>query len=257
MAKVNGEGKGTVEEKTNEAGKSATADTRGAEAHHHYGLSTTQMVCDAYGEGVERGVLFMRHSARTFDREIHDLLNPLTDHGRGLSQRFGSLLPKDVRLRGYASPPERCMETAELVLHAHAQGGGQRARVRAVEALGVFYALDQQKMWKGLSLAQGLPNYVEQWFADQVPEDAMMPAPLAVKMILRALVGKLRDNTVQGRHLDICVSHDLSVYTLRHGVGLESVQGPEVEFLDGLLLFEKDGHLRMRSQHGSEVAIDL
>lgn len=246
-----------MQETTNDPGRPNLADTRGAEAHHHFGLDTTQMVCDAYAEGVERGVLFMRHSARTFDREIHDLLNPLTDHGRGLSEKFGSRLPKDVRLRGYASPPERCMETAELVLHAHAQGGGQRARVRAVEALGVFYALDQQKMWKGLSLAEGLPNYVEQWFADQVPVDAMMPAPLAVKMMLRALVGKLKDDSVQGRHLDICVSHDLSVYTLRHGVGLESVQGPEVEFLDGLLLFEKDGHLRMRSQHGSEVAIDL
>ncbi|XOV82534.1 MAG: histidine phosphatase family protein [bacterium] len=238
-------------------GKSAAADTRGAEAHHHYGLSTTQMVADTFDEGVERGVLFMRHSARTFDREIHDLLNPLTDHGRGLSQQFGTRLPKDVHLRGYASPPERCMETAELVLKGHAEAGGQRSRVRALEALGVFYALDQQKMWKGLSLAQGLPNYVEQWFADQVPQDAMMPAPLAVRMILRALVGKLRDNTVQGRHLDVCVSHDMSVYTLRHGVGLEPVQGPEVEFLDGLLLFEKQGHLRMRSQHGGEVAIDV
>ena len=246
-----------MQDTTDNPGKPNLADTRGAEAHHHFGLDTTQMVSDAYSEGVERGVLFMRHSARTFDREIHDLLNPLTDHGRGLSQKFGHRLPKDVRLRGYASPPERCMETAELVLSAHAQGGGERARVRAVEALGVFYALDQQKMWKGLSLAKGLPNYVEQWFADQVPVDAMMPAPLAVKMILRALVGKLKDDSVQGRHLDICVSHDLSVYTLRHGVGLESVPGPEVECLDGLLLLEKDAPLRMRRQQGREVASDV
>jgi hypothetical protein len=233
------------------------SDTRGAEEHHHFGLTTAEMVRDTFADGVDRGVLFMRHSARTFDRNIHDLLNPLTDHGRRLSVQFGSLLPKDVHLRGYASPPERCMETAQLVLDAHTQEGGSAGRVRPVEALGVFYALDQQKMWKGLSLSDGLPHYVGQWFADQVPADAMMPAPVAVNMIVRALVGKLRDDAATGRHLDVCVSHDLSVYTLRHGVGLEDVHGPEVEFLDGLLLFEKDGHLRMRSQYGSEVAIAL
>jgi broad specificity phosphatase PhoE len=234
-------------------------ETKGAENFHHFGRDTTKMVNEVYDSGVQRGVLLMRHSARTFDRNIHDLLNPLTDHGRNLCRRFGAELPKSVRLRGYASPPERCMETAQIVIEAHQQKGGQATRTRPVEALSVFYALDQQKMWKGLSLADDLPSYLAQWFNNEVPADAMMPADLAVQMVLRALIGKLRDSGGEGvpGHLDLCVSHDMTLYTVRHGVGLEPLDGPPVEFLDGLLLFERNNKVFMRSQHGGEVALQV
>jgi len=43
---------------------------------------------------------------------------------------------------------------------------------------------------------------------------------------------------------------------LRHGVGLEPVTGPQVAFLDGLLLFVRDGKTLLRSQYGAEVEID-
>ena len=42
------------------------------------------------------------------------------------------------------------METAELVLAGHESGGGNVTRHRPLEALGVFYALDQMKMWQGM-----------------------------------------------------------------------------------------------------------
>ena len=149
------------------------------------------------------------------------------------------------------------METAQLVIDGHKEGGGAGHRTRPVEALGVFYALDQQKMWKGMSQADTMVDYLDAWFAGAVPEDAMMPAGLAVQMVLRALLGKLR-NAAPGSespHLDLCVSHDMTLYTVRHGVGLEGLDGPDVEFLDGLLLFSRDGRYLMRSQHGAEVEV--
>ncbi len=219
----------------------------------HFGLATAELVREVYAQGAERAVLLMRHSARTFDRSIHDLQNPLTDHGRRLCLQLGEALPKDITLKGYASPPERCMETAQLVITAHEDGGGVGLRTRPVEALGVFYALDQQKMWKGLQQV-GLPDYVGQWFADDVPRDAMMPADVAVQMILRVLCGKLFAEGDK-RQLDLCVSHDMTVYTVRHGLGLEPVTGPDVEFLDGLILFSNAGRLYMRSHHGGEVEV--
>ncbi len=221
---------------------------------NHYGQATAALVNEVYASGVQRAVLLLRHSARTFEPGIHDLLNPLTDHGRDLCRQLGLALPKELRLRGYASPPERCMETAQLVIKAHQAGGGDGGRTRPVEALGVFYALDQQKMWKGLSQADGLADYVSQWFAGNVPIDAMMPAELAVQMVLRALKGKLSEAS-EGPQLDLCVTHDMTVYTVRHGVGLESLDGPKVEYLDGLMLFERDGRLWLRSQHGGEIEI--
>ena len=221
---------------------------------NHYGRATTELVNEAYAGGVNRAVLLLRHSARTFEPDIHDLLNPLTDHGRDLCRQFGRALPKEMHLRGYASPPERCMETAQLVIQAHQAAGGNGGRTRAVEGFGVFYALDQQKMWKGLSLADGLADYLSQWFAGAVPSDAMMPAELAVQMVLRVMAGKLREAS-EGPQLDLCVSHDMTVYTVRHGVGLETLEGPKVEYLDGLLLFERDNRLWLRSQHGGEIEI--
>ena len=83
----------------------------------------------------------------------------------------------------------------------------------------------------------------------------MMPAPLAVDLLMQVLHTKL-DTSVEGRSLDLCVTHDMTVYTMRHGLGLEPVSGPEVEFLDGLILFEKDGKRFVRSHHGGEVRVD-
>ena len=56
-----------------------------------YGQNTVSMV-NIFAKGAERGVLLMRHSAREFNRDINDLLNPLTDHGRQLSVAMARLL---------------------------------------------------------------------------------------------------------------------------------------------------------------------
>ena len=221
----------------------------------HFGHSTIDLINGVFDQGVDRAVVLMRHSARTFDRSINDLLNNLTDHGRSLCRTFGERLPKDIHVRGYASPPQRCMETAEISIASHVENGGEGGRTRPVEALGVFYGLDQQKMWKGLSASDGLQDYVGQWFDGNVAIDAMMPAPLAVNLLMQVLHTKL-DTPMEGRSLDLCVTHDMTVYTMRHGLGLEPVSGPEVEFLDGLVLFEKNGERFVRSHHGGEVRVD-
>ena len=229
----------------------------GVEPEHlsdHFGLATVNMLEQVYAEGVDRAVLLMRHSARTFDRSINDLKNKLTDHGRNLCTQLGTALPKDVHVRGYASPAHRCVETAEKVIEAHGLNGGSVGRTRPAEAFGPFYALDQQKMWKGLSEAPGLAEYVGEWFASQTPVDALMPPEMAVKMITRVMQAKL-GTEMPGKSLDLCVTHDLTIFTVRHGVGLEPVDGPTVEFLDGLVMFEKDGRTWMRSHHGGEVEI--
>ena len=220
----------------------------------HFGRATINLLEDVYAQGADRAVLLMRHSARTFDRSINDLLNQLTEHGRFLCTQMGEGMPKDLHIRGYASPVQRCLDTAEVVMASHAAGGGSVGRTRPVEALGVFYGLDQQKMWKGLSLAEDLATYVGEWFDGKVPDDAMMPPELAVQMILRVLKAKL-DTPFTGKSLDLCVTHDITIFTVRHGVGLEPVDGPSVEFLDGLVLYKKDGRTYMRSHHGGEVEV--
>ena len=233
------------------------ADTADIETRTDYGQQTTKMVNEHFANGGARGVLLMRHSAREFNRDINDLLNPLTDHGRQLAVAMGGALTADIQLRGYASPPERCVETAELLLQGAGCTAATAPQVRAVEALGVFYALDHMRMWKGMSTTEGLEDYLSRWFAGEVADDVMMPPELAVAMVLRVLRGKLDAPALGAKpQLDLCVSHDMTVYTVRQGSGLEPIAAAPVEFLDGLLMYREQGQLLLRSQHGGIVEVD-
>ncbi len=224
-----------------------------------FGDASARMTRAIFGEGVERGVLLMRHSAREYRRDVHDLENPLTAEGRSLAARFGASLP-DVNLRGYSSPVMRCRETGALAIEASAaaQRGGVISKVRDIEAFGVFYALDQIRMWKGLRKSDGLADYVGQWFAGKVPQSAMMRPQRAVGMVLEVMLEKLTAPAIQAGtpQLDLCVTHDMTIFTMREGAGLEPVTGPDVRFMDGLLMYEQDDKVFFASQHGGIVEVD-
>ena len=224
-----------------------------------FGDATARMTRAVFSEGVDRAVLLMRHSAREYRPDIHDLENPLTEEGRELAARFGALLP-DVNLRGYSSPVKRCTDTGTLAIGASsaAQRGGVVSRVRDVEAFGVFYALDQIRMWKGLRDAGGLANYVGSWFAGDVSQAAMMNPHRAVAMVLEVMLDKLRAPATRSgqKQLDLCVTHDMTIFTMRHGAGLEPVDAEDVRFMDGLIMLERDGKVYFASQHGGVVEVD-
>ncbi len=219
-----------------------------------FGAATARLIDSVLGARADHAVVLMRHSAREFAPGVHDLANPLTSEGRDLAVQLGAALPKDVTVRGYASPPERCMETAELIIAGHRDRGGAATRHRPVEGLGVFYALDQMKMWRALSAAGGLVPFVEGWVGGDVPVDAMIPAEVAADLILRLLAARLAD-PVHSRQLDICVSHDLTLYMMRHVLLDEPPTGPAVQFLDALVLYRADGETWLTSQHGEPVAV--
>ena len=224
-----------------------------------FGDATARMCNEIFASGVQRGVLLMRHSAREYRRDVHDLENPLTDEGRALAARFGARLP-DVNLRAYSSPVQRCIDTAALAIEVSAANGrgGVVAEVRNVEAFGVFYALDQIRMWKGLRQSAGLAAYVGQWFAGEISQAVMMHPQRAVAMVLEVMLDRLRAQPIEvgARQLDVCVTHDMNIFTMRHGAGLEPVSGPDVRFLDGLLMYEQDGQVFFASQHGGVEAAD-
>ena len=81
-----------------------------------YGLETVKMIKDRFAKGADRGVLLMRHSAREYRRDIHDLQNPLTELGRDLALRMGDMLGTDLKMRGFASTAQRCIDTADLIM---------------------------------------------------------------------------------------------------------------------------------------------
>ena len=219
-----------------------------------YGDATLEQVEAMADDGCNHMVLLMRHSAREFNPDVHDLENPLTDEGRELSQRLGRKLPKAYTLRGYASPAERCVETAQLCLDGHAAEGGSVTRVRPVEGLGVFYVLDQMKMYRVMRDMGTLPQFVSAWSESTIPEDAMIPAQNAAQILMRVVTEKL-NQPVAEKQIDVCVSHDLSLYLVRDRLLRESSEQGPVEFLDALVAFRRDDRVWLQSSRTTPVDI--
>ena len=227
----------------------------GDEASPDYGGRTATLVNELYEEGVDRALLLLRHSAREYVDGRHDLDNPLTDAGRHYAERLGAALPKGATVRAYASPPHRCMETAERMLAGHEAGGGAVTRHRPQEALGVFYALDQMKLWQAMREAGGLVPYVEGWIAGTIGPDIMIPAETAARLLLAVLAEKLQ-NPVADRHLDVCVSHDMTLYLMRTVLLGVPLAAQPVAYLDGLVLFPRAGKLILRSNGADGMTVE-
>lgn len=219
------------------------------------GETTRQLVSQIVDDGVEHIVLLMRHSAREYEPGRHDLLNPLTDEGRDLAHGLGAKLPKSLLIRGYTSPAERCVETAALIMAAHKATGGEAKRNRVMEGLGVFYVLDQMKMFMAMQEAGGLVPFQKNWFTGEVANDIIMPADIAATILGQMINTKL-DETPASKQLDVMVSHDFTLYLVKHMLlGQDSDRYPDVIYLDGIAFFRRNGKTWIQSHH--EEAIEL
>jgi broad specificity phosphatase PhoE len=221
------------------------------------GDKTLELLRKILDEGATHVTLLMRHSAREFEPGRHDLLNPLTDEGRDLARDMGKRLPKSLIVRGYSSPAERCVETADLIMEAHGSSGGRVTRNRPAEALGVFYVLDQMRMFKAMQAEGGQVPLIEKWFKGGVGLDVLMPAEIAARLVAGFAAARLKE-PLERPQLDLLVSHDMTLYTVRDRMLSQSAADHgDIGFLDGLALFERDGQLFMQSHHAGPVAIDV
>ncbi len=219
-----------------------------------FGDTTLSLVEELTDLGANHVVLLMRHSAREFVEGRHDLDNPLTPEGRQLAAHFGKRLPKHFLLRAYASPVERCMETAKIILDAHDEHGGPSTRLRPVEALGIFYVLDQQKMFKSMQ-AHG-DRFLEHWYAGKIDADIMMPANVAAETLAAVALAKFRQRVAEYQ-LDILVSHDWTLYTLRDQLLSQNFNlYGEVNFLDGIAFYQLGEQSYIRSHHGDGILLN-
>ncbi len=225
-------------------------------------------------DGIRNMSVLIRHSAREYDPASHELANPLTAEGRDLAVRLGQKLPKDVTLRGYASPVQRCMETAELVLAGHRSGGGACLEHSALEAFGPFFVLDEAGAVRGMLGAGALRSengalvadglhaasfsgaFVDRWVAGKMPEGTLVPADEAARTVFTAL-REGYSNPPASCHLDVCVTHDMIVLLLMDRLlGLPAAQHT-VEYLDGLVAFQRGGDHWVQSIHGPAVRVLL
>jgi hypothetical protein len=146
------------------------------------------------------------------------------------------------------------VDTAQLCLDGHAAEGGSVTRVRPVEGLGVFYVLDQMKMYRVMRDMGTLPQFVSAWSESTIPEDALIPAQNAAQILMRVVTEKL-NQPVAEKQIDVCVSHDLSLYLVRDRLLRESSDQGPVEFLDALVAFRRDDRVWLQSARTTPVDI--
>jgi broad specificity phosphatase PhoE len=220
------------------------------------GTTTLELVQNVLARGATHIALLMRHSAREYAPGKHDLLNPLTDEGREFSRSLGEKLPKSLLVRGYTSPAERCVETAALIMAGHAGKGGAISRNRIIEALGVFYVLDQMKMYKAMQAEGGLVPLLNAWFGGTLADDILMPPDIAARLVGRLSALKLEPDSGQAK-LDLLVSHDFTLYTIKDRLLAQSpLTYPDVHYLDGVAFFNLNGKTYVQSHHGDPIELN-
>ena len=221
-----------------------------------YGQETLDLVASIMEDGVEHVAIFMRHSARTYIPGLPDFENELTDDGRELACQLGAALPKEATVRGYSSPVNRCVETANLILGGHSDGGGEITRRRQIEGLGNAHILDFNKLAR-LVEEVGMDGLYGRWFDDLVPRDMLLPSKALATITAHIVKDKLQ-RPLGGPQLDILVSHDMNIYPMRHHLLGQTIEDHgSVEYPDAIAFFERDGEVFLQSHHGDAQSLAL
>ena len=178
---------------------------------------------EIFSDGVDRAVLLMHVLGSEYRRDIHDLENPLTAQGRDLASRFGARLP-DVDLRGYSSPVKRCTDTAYnrpgSAAASRGRSGWRGARYYCWRVLcaGSIHACGRDCERRAV-----LPTTWVLGLPVRFLRRPLMRPQRAVSMVLEVMLDKLKAPAVsEGRQLDLCVTHDMTIFYHAARIGLRA-----------------------------------
>ncbi len=182
--------------------------------------------------------MVIRHSER-FGGDIADHGDGLTPHGMVMARELGSRL-NGLGLRLYASPIQRCVDTARLI----AEGAGCGAEVVRSGLLGIpgTYVIDEPEVDRHLA-AMGLKGFAVSWLKGGISPKVMRPCPEGSEMLIRWICGNLYSRS---EGIDIYVGHDLFLTpVLVHYVGYDLEASGFLGFLDGFCLAQEGDGARL------------
>jgi hypothetical protein len=157
----------------------------------------------------------------------------LTPNGHAAAEAFGSRINGFDRVRIFHSPVKRCQQTAEGIARGFGAIGGAVEIVGPADALGVDYVFDGAETAR-LSTFHG-EHFVRLWFSGQVGPAVIRAADEIVTRKLAYLTERLRQPCARGRRLDLHVSHDWNILTLRELLcGVRHEEAGWLNFLDGV-----------------------
>lgn len=170
-------------------------------------------------------------------------LAEITPGGAAAAGAFGARLCGFDDVRIFHSPVKRCRQTAECIARGVASTGCPVEIAGPADALGVDYITDVKEAGR-LTMLHG-DYFVRLWFSGQIAPTVIRAAEEVAARKLAFLAQRLREPCAQGRRLDLHVSHDWNILTLRELVcGVRHEEAGWLDFLDGVAISPTAAGLR-------------
>ncbi len=202
------------------------------------GAETRQLVETMINNGMERGLVVLRHSARHYDMDnpLNEPFMGLTEDGKQLAYQWTRSLPPGLCLNFFSSFIGRCIETAYLMDKGYVAAGGRTVSNMLEPSLSPFYVRDALQLYETyLKGGEFLPT----WLNGAVPADIIDPPEQVAKTMSDFWAKRLSNNDVPGQ-VDICITHDWNLYVLRwHFLKVSLEKGGKVDYLDGMIVFKE------------------
>lgn len=178
--------------------------------------------------------VFLRHAERFPILAAADhTLAELTPNGHAAAEAFGTRISGFDRVRIFHSPVKRCWQTAEGIALGLGATGCPVEMAGPAAALGVDYIVDGAETAR-LATQHG-EHFIRLWFSGQVGPAVIHAADQIVTRKLAYLTERLQQPCAPGRRLDLHVSHDWNILTLRERLcGVRHEDAGWLAFLDGV-----------------------
>lgn len=222
-----------------------------------YGMKTLDVVRQLQDEGIQKISILMRHSARHYDQE-HMEREPimwLTEEGKQFANTFGRNIPNTEVVRFFSSMLGRCIETAYQADKGYTACGGKTESNIVTIELAPSFVKNPPEVFK-LHRELGTTELFSQWFAGNLSDEIVGQSKEVASTMIGTLTGLLAEGP--GSHVDIAVSHDWNLYMIKHHLlNLDIEQTIVVEYLEGIVIYEKDSSYYITSHEAESQKIDL
>ncbi|SDU63388.1 histidine phosphatase family protein [Desulfobacula phenolica] len=199
--------------------------------------------------------VLVRHSDRMFTEDAN--LEPfmtLTDEGKKNAFEFGADLRSAPLPRLYSSFLGRCIETAYLIDKGFTKTHNQTLDHNCTnEMLTPFYVIDMDETVHRVK-KQGNALFLRNWFDKLIDERIMENPEKTANRLSEFMIEQIKKS--DENRIAVCVSHDWNIYVLKEfKLGLKHETSGDVDFLDGVVFFEKENQYYIINHQAGPVLL--
>ena len=219
-------------------------------------MKTLEIISGLQKQGVKKFSVLMRHSARHYD-EQHREREPLmwlTEEGKLYANEFGRKIPRTPEVRFFSSMLGRCIETAYQADKGYTSCGGETVSNKIVIEFAPFFVKNPPEIFKLLQ-ELGTSQLFKEWFGGKISRDFAARSDRVADEMINRLTTQLLEGPES--HIDISVSHDWNLFMIKHHfLKLDHEKTIQVEYLEGVVIFEKDNALYITSHETDPLLLN-